>query len=715
MVDGAGAITNVSERVAELRTEILRHNALYYGQDTQEIGDAEYDALMQELRALEAEHPDLASPDSPTLLVGAAPSKGFSEVTHPVPLLSLGNAFGPDDLLAWHGRAAELVGNDFEMACELKYDGLAVALTYEDGLFTRGATRGNGRVGEDVTGNLRTIERLPKSVTGDYPATFEVRGEVLFPISEFEKFNAKREAEGLPLYANPRNTAAGSLRQIDPTATAERPLDIYVYSLGYPEREFPTDTHFATLQYLSGLGFNVNPHNRLVGSPEEAVDYYRQWLEGKNDLDYACDGIVVKVNRFDYQHHLGHVGREPRWAIAYKFPAERRETTLLDIRVNVGRTGTINPYAVLEPVVINGATVRQATLHNEDYIRSKDLRKGDRVIVERAGEVIPRVVQPLKEERRKRLLSSHSGEQKRRRYRSRKAERMGQVVRSLPEKRKGISHKFHMPKRCPVCRHDVVRPEGEASSYCVNAACPEQLARLIEHFVSKGAMDIDGLGEKQVTLFLAQGFIKDAADIYRLGDKREELLATDRMGELSVTNLLNAINASKSQPLARVLAALGIKFVGTEVAELLARRFREIDGVMDASPEDIEAVPGIGPKIAASVTDYFSDETNRAVVGKLRAAGVNVRDEDRGEPDPQLFAGLRFVVTGRLERFSRSDVQGRIKDLGGAVSGSVSKKTNYLVAGAEAGSKLSAAQELGVEVLDEDGFLALIETLSEDH
>ncbi len=676
MVDGAGALTNVSEQVAELRAEILHHNALYHGQDTPEIGDAEYDVLMQELRALEADHPELASPDSPTQVVGAAPSRGFSEVTHPVPLLSLGNAFEPEDLLGWHGRAAELIGDDFEMACELKYDGLAVALTYEDGKFTRGATRGNGRVGEDVTANLRTIERLPKSVVGDYPATFEVRGEVLFPISEFEKFNAKREAEGLPLYANPRNTAAGSLRQIDPTATAERPLDIYVYSLGYPEDVVPTDTHFATLQYLSGLGFSVNPHNRLVGSPEEAVDYYRQWLEGKDDLDYACDGVVVKVNRFDYQHHLGHVGREPRWAIAYKFPAEQRETTLLDIRVNVGRTGTINPYAVLEPVVINGATVKQATLHNEDYIRSKDLRRGDRVIVERAGEVIP------------------------------------QVVRSLPERRTGRPRKFVMPKRCPVCGHDVVRPQDEASSYCMNASCPAQLTRLIEHFVSKGAMDIDGLGEKQVALFLAQGFIEDAAGIYSLHKRRDDLLTTNRMGEISVTNLLNAINASKSQPLARVLVALGIKFVGTEVAELLARRFRDIDEVMDASPQDIEAVPGIGPKIAASVADYFSDETNRAVVGKLREAGVNLRDEDPGEPEPQIFEGLRFVVTGRLERFSRSDVQGRIKGLGGAVSGGVSKKTNYLVAGADAGSKLASAQELGVEILDEDEFLGLIKALS---
>jgi DNA ligase (NAD+) len=676
MVDDAGEVTGVGERVGQLRAEIARHNALYYQQDSPEIGDAAYDVLMGELRALEAEHPELASPDSPTQVVGATPGRGFTEVTHPIPLLSLGNAFDPDELRAWHQRAAGLVGDEFEMVCELKYDGLAVALTYENGEFVRGATRGNGRVGEDVTANLRTIRRLPKKVSGDFPGTFEVRGEVLFPISEFEKFNAKREADGLPLYANPRNTAAGSLRQIDANETAQRPLDIYIYSLGYPEDDIAPDTHFATLQYLSELGFNVNPKNRLVGTIEKAIDYHHEWVEGKNDLDYACDGVVVKVNRFDYQRHLGSVGREPRWAIAYKFPAEQAETTLLDVGFNVGRTGTINPYAILKPVVINGVTVSRATLHNEDYIRSKDLHTNDRVIVERAGEVIPK------------------------------------VVRSLPEKRTGWSEEFSLPTSCPACGHAVVRPEGEASSYCVNAACPAQLARLIEYFVSKGAMDIDGLGDKQVTLFLEKGFIADAADIYSLHLRQDDLLATDRMGETSVKNLLAAINVSKAQPLARVLVALGIKFVGTEVAELLARRFRDIDGVIFATAEEIEAVPGIGPKIAASVVGYFADEANLSLLKKLRDAGVTLKDEDRDEPENQVFEGLRFVVTGRLERFSRSEIQDRIKNLGGAVSGSVSKKTDYLVAGADAGSKLAAAIELDIEVLDEDGLLGLIEKLS---
>ncbi len=678
MFDSTDLASETLARIERLRVEIERHSALYYQHDAPEISDAEWDALMRELRALEAEHPELVTPDSPTQTLGSAPSGGFAEVAHPVPMLSLGNAFNAEDLAAWHQRASRLIGEEFEMVCELKYDGLAVAATYEDGRLVRGATRGNGRIGEDVTANLRTIDNLPKRVSGGFPSLFEVRGEVLFPISEFESFNRRREREGLAVYANPRNSAAGSLRQIDPRVTAERPLDIYIYGLGYPEDEIPAGTHYETLRHLADLGFNVNPNNQPVGSVKEAVDYYQLWLESKDALDYACDGVVVKVNRLDYQRHLGHVGREPRWAIAYKFPAEQKETLLADIRFNVGRTGSINPYAVLEPVVINGATVRQATLHNEDYIRSKDLRKGDRVIVERAGEVIP------------------------------------QVVRSIPERRTHPLAEFEMLTECPSCGHDVARPEGEAMTYCVNARCPAQLTRLIEHFVSKGAMDIDGLGEKQVGMLLESELIEDAADIFTLGGMREHLLSMERMGETSVANLLAAIDASRSRPLARVLVALGIGFVGEEVADILARRFRTMDGLIDASAEDMLAVPGIGPKIAASVVSYFSEPSNLAMVEKLREAGVNLEDEDRGESQEQILAGLRFVVTGRLKRFSRSGIQDRIKDLGGSVSGSVSKRTDYLVIGEDAGgSKLDAAGEMGVETLDEDGFLDLVRTLSD--
>ncbi len=673
MADAAEQISTDLARLDQLRAEIGRHNTLYYGIDAPEITDAQYDELMRELRDLEARFPDLATEDSPTQTVGAPPSTGFAQVTHPVPLLSLGNAFDLEELAAWHRRAARLIGDEFEMVCELKFDGLAVAITYEDGRLATGATRGDGRVGEDVTENLRTIGSLPKEVGAEAPGRIEVRGEVMFPISEFESLNRWREEEGLAPYANPRNTAAGSLRQIDPSVTAGRPLQVFAYGLGYPQDGVGADTHLGTLGYLSDLGFSVSPNHRTVDTVGEADDFYREWLERREELDYACDGVVVKVNRLDYQRHLGHVGREPRWAVAYKFPAERRETVLIDIRFNVGRTGTINPYAVLEPVVISGATIRQATLHNEDNIRSRDLRRGDRVVVERAGEVIP------------------------------------QVIASLPEHRAGDPDEFEMPSECPSCGHGVVRPEGEAMSHCMNSGCPAQLTRLIEHFVSRGAMDIDGLGEKQVAVLLEKELIADAADIFRLQERREELVALERMGETSVSNLLGAIEASRSRPLARVLVALGIRLVGAEVASLLARRFRDMDGLIAASPEEMEAVPGIGPKIARSVADYFSDESNRDLVDRLRRAGVNLADADRAEPREQVLAGKKFVVTGRLSRFSRSEIQDMIKDLGGSVSGSVSKRTDFVVAGEDAGSKLAAALELEVKTLDEDAFLAMVD------
>ncbi|MCH7786449.1 MAG: NAD-dependent DNA ligase LigA, partial [Chloroflexi bacterium] len=446
--------TEIAERLNQLRDELNRHNYLYHALDQPEISDAQYDALMKELRQLEEEHPSLVTPDSPTQRVGAEPAKGFAEVRHPLPMLSLANAFDDEEFMAWHNRVANLLERtDFDMVCELKFDGLAVALTYENGIFVRGATRGNGLTGEDVTQNLRTIKSIPlRTLTDKVPERFEVRGEVYFPKSEFKKFNEERVAQGQPAYANPRNTAAGSLRQLDSRMTAERPLDIFIYGLGYSEGNGAMpDNHLEILEYLKMLGFKVNPNIKLAHTPEEAIDYYRTWLEKAESLDYDCDGIVIKVNRLDYQQHLGYVGREPRWAIAYKFPATQSITQLLDIRVSVGRTGSINPYAVLEPVNIGGATVKQATLHNEDYIRSKDLRIGDWVVVERAGEVIP------------------------------------QVVSVITTRRTGAEKEFVMPTTCPSCGEPVVRPDGEAMSYCVNAACPEQLVRLLEHFVSKGA------------------------------------------------------------------------------------------------------------------------------------------------------------------------------------------------------------------------------------
>ena len=776
--------TDLTDRIEELRERLNYHNYRYYVLDRPEVSDAQYDALMRELRVIEAEHPGLVTPDSPTQRVGAAPADGFEQVEHPRPMHSLSNAFDADEFMAWHKRVSDLLeGEAFDMVCELKYDGLAVALTYENGVFVRGATRGNGMVGEDVTSNLRTIKSIPlRLLSDDVPQRLEVRGEVYFPKSLFAKFNEERAARGEQTYANPRNTAAGSLRQLDPRNTAERPLDIFIYSLGYAEGGEVPDTHWEMLQYLKRLGFKVSDDSRRVQTPEEAVAFYNQWVHSyEEELDAAADGIVIKVDNLDYQRHLGVVGREPRWAVAYKFPAVQEITRLMDIRVNVGRTGSINPYAVLEPVNIAGATVRQATLHNEDYIRSKDLLIGDWVVVERAGEVIP------------------------------------QVVSVIADRRSGDEREFQMPVVCPdpMCGEPIVSPEDDAMSYCVNASCPTQLVRLLEHFVSRGAMDIDGMGIKWGEYLIQQGLIRDVADIYYLkpddlarlnlldvidaakarpfedalaasgiptvGKKsasiiaerfgnmgalssaseldigeligvsartakavvghfaelrgqphitdissdflgnglidvqsdlfyvnRRHLLQPETLRQKSVSNLLNAIEASKGRPLARVLVALGIRHVGGEVAELLAREFTTIDNLMAADEEALIAIDSIGPRIAESVVSYFQNDANRSVVEKLRVAGVRLEDEERVIPTEQPFAGMRFVVTGRLERFSRSQVQDLIKQYGGAVSGSVSKNTSYLVAGEGGGSKLADAQRLEVEVLTEDELLAML-------
>ena len=562
------------------------------------------------------------------------------------------------------------------MVCELKYDGLAVALTYENGVLTRGATRGNGTVGEDVTLNLRTVRSVPLRVLGEAPERFEVRGEVLFPRSAFDRFNEEREAAGLPTYANPRNTAAGSVRQLDPRETAKRPLDIFVYGLGHTSGP-AQETHWDTLSHLGGMGFKVNPNNRLVHSIEEAVEYYRRWVEAAEDLDYGCDGVVVKVDRLDYQQHLGVVGREPRWAVAYKFPATQEVTQVRDIRVNVGRTGSMNPYALLEPVNIGGAVVKQATLHNEDYIASKDIRIGDWVVVERAGEVIP------------------------------------QVVTVLAAKRDGDEQPFAMPEACPSCGSPVVKPEDEAMSYCRNLGCPHQLVRLMEHFVSRGAMDIEGLGVMQVMALLEQGLIEDVADLYSLSSKTAEMLEMERMGEKSVANLLAAIEASKDRPVSRLLVALGITHVGGEVAEALAlaRHFREH---RQAHGRRLRRrcwrcrpwAPRSPPASPSILRRRGQPQGHREAAGTPGCAwrtrpGPSRRDSPCG---PAL---RRDRQDGKVQPFGD---RGQLKELGGSVSGSVSKKTDYLIAGADAGSKLADAERLGVRVIDEAEFLELAQT-----
>lgn len=676
-------LEEVKQRIEQLRAEINRHNYLYYVLDSPEISDAEYDQLMRELRALEEKYPQFVTPDSPTQRVGAAPVEAFGVIEHPYPLLSLGNAFSKDELLAWYNRISRMVGGrKFDFVCEHKIDGLAVALTYVNGVFTTGATRGDGLRGEDVTQNLRTIRSIPLSVPKDAPPRFEVRGEVFLPKDGFHKLNQERAAEGLPLFANPRNAAAGSVRQLDPRVTAKRPLDIYIYMLGYAEGKATPPTHWETMEYLKSLGFKINPNNELLSSIDQVQDYYSRWVERRESLRYEADGIVVKVNQLDLQERLGSTGSEPRWAIAYKFPPVEATTILRSIEISVGRTGTLNPYAVLEPVSVGGVTIRSAALHNEDDIRRKDIREGDTVIVRRAGEVIPEVVGPVKSKRK--------GTEK---------------EFSLLEK---IYDKAKKRPACPVCGAEVFKPEGEVMYYCSNSACPAQVQERLEHFVSRGGMDIRGIGEANSALFLNAGLVKDVADLYELKNKKEELLKLERMAEKSVSNILNAIEKSKDRPLSRLIFALGIRHVGDETAEILAKHFGSIDKLAKASKEELTSIPTIGPKIADSIIAFFRQEENRKIIERLRKAGVRL-EEKAAKPQELPLAGLEFVITGRLESFTREEAEARIKALGGTTKDSVTKKTNYLVVGEEpGGTKLLRAQELGTKQITEAELLEML-------
>ncbi len=658
-------------RVEELRADIAYHNYRYYVLDQPEISDAEFDELMQELRALEERFPQLITPDSPTQRVSGEPVEAFGIVEHRVPLLSLANAFSKEELLAWYKRTVKLAEReDFAMVCEPKIDGLAVALEYRDGQLAVGSTRGDGVRGENVTQNLRTIRTIPLRVTGkNVPRAFEVRGEVFMTKAGFEKLNMERAERGEPLFANPRNAGAGSVRQLDPRVTAGRPLDCFVYGLGWAEGGRVPDSHYETLQWLRSLGFKVNPHIERYTSIEDVWRHCERWVERREQLEYEIDGIVVKVDDRRLHEQLGNVGREPRWAIAFKFPPTQRTTKLLDIRVNVGRTGSINPYAVLEPVNIGGAMVKMATLHNEEDIKRKGILIGDTVIVQRAGEVIPQVVGPV------------------------------------VSKRTGKERPFVPPKKCPACGTTLVRPEGEVMRYCPNKACPAQAFRLLEHFVSRGAMDIEGVGEQLSLQLLRSGLVQDPADIYFL--KKEDLLKLERMGEKSAQNVLDAIDASRKRPLSRVLFALGIRHVGSETATLLARHFGSIDALMEASLEEIESIPTIGPVVAQSVHEYFRDKANRKLIAKLRKGGVEMREEAPPAREGPL-AGKTFVITGTLAGLSRAEAEARIRALGGVAASSVTKATDYLVVGENPGSKLEKARQYGTEVLDGEAFQALL-------
>ncbi|HET9201359.1 MAG TPA: NAD-dependent DNA ligase LigA, partial [Dehalococcoidia bacterium] len=583
-------------------------------------------------------------------------------------LLSLANAFSGDELRAWHRRTSALAEReDFKMVAEPKIDGLAVALVYENCRLVQGATRGNGSVGEDITQNLRTLKSVPLTIAKGAPPRFEVRGEVYMSKAGFERLNAERAEQGLPLFANPRNSAAGSLRQLDPRITAGRPLDIWLYQLGWVDDGVQLASHWDSLEWMKSLGFRINPYVKLFDDLGKVVAYTETWTEKRETLDYEIDGVVIKVNELGLQRQLGTVGREPRWAIAYKFPPTQATTTLLDIQVNVGRTGSLNPFAVLEPVRVGGVIVKLATLHNEDDINRKDIRIGDTVIVQRAGDVIPQVVAPV------------------------------------ANRRTGKERKFKTPKKCPVCRGDVVRPEGEAMSYCTNKACPAQMMRWIEHFA--GAMEIDGLGEQRVRTFVQNGLISDPGDIYSV--TKEQLTSLDKFADKSAEALLASIEGSKQRPLMQLLSALGIRHVGWEVADQVAGHFGSLDALMNASVDDISSIPGIGPKIAQSIRAYFDEERNVAIVEKLKAAGVRTVGEKLAAREGPL-SGLNFVLTGGLESFTRDQAEKRIKSLGGNITSSVSKKTSYVVAGESPGSKLAKANELGVEVLDESGFVKLV-------
>ncbi|MFC1909908.1 NAD-dependent DNA ligase LigA [Chloroflexota bacterium] len=669
------------QRIDKLREEINHHNYRYYVLDNPEIRDAEYDVLLVELRKLEEQYPELLAPDSPTQRVGAAPVGAFGVVIHPYSLLSLGNVFSTEELYAWFERAKRLIGKrEFNFVCEHKMDGLAVALTYENGLFTTGATRGDGMRGEDITQNLKTIRSIPLSLPKNAPRLFEVRGEVFMSKAGFKKLNAERANGGLSLFANPRNAAAGSLRQLDPKITAKRPLDIYIYKLGYAQGWIPPATHGETLEYLASLGFKINPHNRLVKTIDEVEGYYQEWREKRESLPYEADGVVAKVNQVALEEELGDVGREPRWAIAYKFLSDRAITRLKEIKISVGRTGTLNPYAVLEPLSVGGVTIKQAALHNEDDIKRKDIREGDWVLVQRAGEVIPEVVEPV--------ISKRTG---------------GEKEFNLLEK---IYDKGKQRPACPVCGSEVIRPEGEVMYYCSNAACPAQVQERVEHFASRGAMDIRGIGEKQSNMLLNKGLISDFSDLYSL--RKERLAELDRMGEKSASNIINAIGKSKVRSLPRLIYALGIRHVGEETAELLTEHFNSIDKLAVASNDDLMSVSSIGPKIADSITAFFRQEQNRQIIDKLKRAGVKLEKETAEATDLPL-AGLEFVITGTLSRSSREIAQQKIKALGGTAKENVTLNTSYLVVGDDpGGNKMAQAQKIGVKQIDEERFLHIL-------
>lgn len=660
-------------RIEELREQLRHHSYRYYVLVDPEISDADYDAMLRELLALEEAHPDLITPDSPTQRVGAPPSELFGEVTHRQRLFSLDNAESMEDLEAWEARMERQLGRPpTGYAAELKIDGLAVSLTYENGVFVQGATRGDGVTGEDITANLRAIPAIPLRLIGAAPAVMEVRGEVYMPLDAFEELNRRQAEAEDRLFINARNAAAGAVRQKDPAITAERKVSIWIYQLGYVEGGPELASHSETVEYLRSLGLRTNPELATMADLPAVEEYVRSVEKRRNDLDYQTDGVVIKVDSLADQAELGYTAKAPRWAIAYKFPPEEQITRLNDIQINIGRTGRATPFAVLEPVFVGGANVGMATLHNEDEVHRKDVRIGDHVVVRRAGDVIPEVLGPV--------LSRRTGD-----------ERI-----------------WRMPTHCPFSGHPIVRPDGEKDARCSGGLeCPQLVREWLFHFAGRGAMDIEGMGYKTVDLLLDKGLISGPADIFFL--RPDDLLQFEGWGETSVDNLMAAIDRARDMPFARLLVGLGIRHVGGTVARVIARSFRSIDALLAATEEEIAAVEGVGPVIAASLVEWLADPGNRMLIDRLREGGVRLADPEPEGVDTNQLAGVTLVITGTLETLGRDAAKVAVEDRGGKVTSSVSKKTTALVAGASPGSKLAKAEELGVPVIDETGLLQLLE------
>ncbi|MFG6150016.1 NAD-dependent DNA ligase LigA [Halobacillus sp. B23F22_1] len=654
------------QRLDALRNEIHQYNYEYHTLDAPSVSDYEYDKKMRELIDLESEFPDLVTADSPSQRVGAEPLSAFQKVRHNVAMLSLGNSFDEQELRDFDRRVREGTGEEVTYVCELKIDGLAVSLTYEDGVLVRGATRGDGTVGEDITVNLRTIRTIPLRLHS--PETVEVRGEAFMPKNSFLKMNEAREEKGEEPFANPRNAAAGSLRQLDPKVAAKRNLDIFLYGVGEWQGE-SSQSHSERLERMKELGLKTNPEWKKCKSIDEVIDYVHGWVERRPDLDYEIDGIVIKVDRLDQQEALGFTAKSPRWATAYKFPAEEAVTTLKDIELSVGRTGVVTPTAILDPVKVAGTTVQRASLHNEDLIRERDIRIGDTVVIKKAGDIIP------------------------------------EVVRVLVDQRSGEEEPYAMPEHCPECESKLVRLEEEVALRCINPNCQAQLREGLIHFVSRNAMDIDGLGEKVIAQLFQENLIATIADLYKL--KREELLQLERMGEKSVENLLNAIEASKANSLEKLLFGLGIRYVGTKAAQTLAQEFETMEALSQTDAENLMLVPEIGEKMADSIARYFSKPQVLDLIDDLKQLGINMeyKGPKKNEgPEDSPFKGKTIVLTGKMENFTRSEAKNIVQELGGKVTGSISKNTDLLIAGEDAGSKYDKAEKLGVEIWNEEEF-----------